>query len=560
MGKLQSLLEKYTVFLLLILTIPVVESLFVPGFYGASDEVHIAWLYEMDRTLKTGQIPPRFVPDLSYGFGYPLFNFVFPLPFYLGEIFHTLGFSFVDSIKAVFLITMPLSAIFMYSLLRELTNKTLSFLGAILYIFAPYRAVDLYVRGAIGEIVVFVFFPLVALSVVKLTKQAGLKWVGIGGLSTTGLILSHNIATYMFMPFIVLLAFFLIMVNKNKFKTLKDLLAVILLGLLGSIYFWLPALLDSGLMKYDTVFNFVDHFPTIKQLFTPYWGYGASVPGPGDGMSFFLGVSSILLLIIGVMLAIFYWKKYSTVHKVILVWILLSLGIVMFMMNFRSSLVWENAPLLPYFQFPWRFLMMATFLIPLLVITLEKIKYNPVLAIILIVLTLGINSFYFRPQDFLGRTDEYFLRKYIPYDENLESHSEYQLNQEEYLRLPRYTDIRPNSAIHALFNDEGLLPGNTERINALDLSVETFEEKEMTLKYYKYNFPGWKAEIDGKSAEIITGPVWGHITVKIPAGHHKTKIHFTETNFKLALDLISMLALILLIFLILNPKYKNKNV
>jgi hypothetical protein len=560
MGSLKNLFEKNTVLLLLILTIPVIGSLFVPGFYGASDEVHIAWLYEMDRTVKAGQIPPRFVPDLSYGFGYPLFNFVFPLPFYIGEIFHTLGFSFVDSIKAVFLVTIPLSAIFMYLLVREFTNKTLSFLGAILYIFAPYRAVDLYVRGAIGEIVVFVFFPLVVLSVVKLTKQASLKWVGIGGLSVAGLILSHNIATYMFMPFIVLLSFFLIITNKNKFKVLINLIAVVLMGLLGSIYFWLPALLDSGLMKYDTVFNFVDHFPTIKQLFTPYWGYGASVPGPGDGMSFFLGISSILLLITGVVLVAFNWKKYSNIHKIILIWTLFSLVVVMFMMNFRSSLVWEKMPLLPYFQFPWRFLMMTTFLIPLLVLTLEKIKYHRVLAVILIALTLGVNSTYFRPQDFLGRTDEYFLRKYIPYNENLEPHGEYQLNQEEYLRLPKDTNIRPNSAIHTLFNDEGLLTGNIEKMNAFDLSVETFEDKEMTLKYYKYNFPGWKAEIDGKPAEIITGPEWGHITVKIPAGHHLTKINFTETSFKLVLDFISLLFLILSIFLILSPKYKNKNV
>ena len=32
-------------------------------------------------------------------------------------------------------------------------------------------------------------------------------------------------------------------------------------------------------------FVFVDHFPTLRQLITPYFGYGASVPGPGDGMS-----------------------------------------------------------------------------------------------------------------------------------------------------------------------------------------------------------------------------------------------------------------------------------
>src|SRR5216684_48647 len=106
-----------------LLFIPVVWALFVPGFFGASDDIHIAWLFEMHKTLFSGQIPPRYVPDLSYGFGYPLFNFIYPLPFYMGELFHLLGLNFVDSIKAVFFISIPLSAFFMYLLIKEFSDS-----------------------------------------------------------------------------------------------------------------------------------------------------------------------------------------------------------------------------------------------------------------------------------------------------------------------------------------------------------------------------------------------------------------------------------------------------
>src|SRR5258708_8152814 len=112
--KFDLILEKYWWLFILFFSIPTVWALLVPGFFGVSDDLHVAWLMEMDRTLKSGQFPPRFVPDLSFAYGYPLFNFVYPLPFYIGEVFHTLGLSFVDSTKAVFLITAPLSAIFMY--------------------------------------------------------------------------------------------------------------------------------------------------------------------------------------------------------------------------------------------------------------------------------------------------------------------------------------------------------------------------------------------------------------------------------------------------------------
>ena len=100
MQKLENFLNRFWIITIFVLSIPAFWALFVPGFYGASDDIHIAWLYEFHKTAVAGQIPPRFVPDLSFGFGYPLFNFVFPLPFYIGEVFHLLGLSFVDSIKA----------------------------------------------------------------------------------------------------------------------------------------------------------------------------------------------------------------------------------------------------------------------------------------------------------------------------------------------------------------------------------------------------------------------------------------------------------------------------
>ncbi|PIZ58125.1 hypothetical protein COY20_04180, partial [Candidatus Shapirobacteria bacterium CG_4_10_14_0_2_um_filter_40_12] len=95
-------MKKKEFIFLLLMVIPATIALFKPGFYGASDEMHIAWLQQMDQAIVEGQIPPRYVSDLSFGFGYPLFNFISPLPYYVGEIFHFLGLSFVYSIKMVF--------------------------------------------------------------------------------------------------------------------------------------------------------------------------------------------------------------------------------------------------------------------------------------------------------------------------------------------------------------------------------------------------------------------------------------------------------------------------
>lgn len=538
--------KEITVLLLAgILIVPAVWALFVPGFYGASDDIHIAWLHQMHKTLMMGQIPPRFVPDLSFGFGYPLFNFVFPLPFYIAEIFHLLGFSLVDSIKALFFLTVPLSGLFMYLLLTEYTNIPLSLAGAILYIYAPYRSVDLYVRGAIGEIVSFVFLPLILLSIIKVAKYRNFRWVGIGAISLASLVLSHNITAYMLFPFIGLFLFLEIILLPMKKEFIFKIFIMIFLALLISIYFWLPAIVDSSLMQYSTVFNFADHFPTLLQLITPYWGYGASVPGPYDGISFFLGSPHLIVMILGLFSFIFLWSKYSKDQKIIVCWAAICILSAIFFMNYRSSFLWSRLPLLPYFQFPWRFLIVTTLVIPLLVITLEKLRRVELIAGFLIVITLITTASYFRPQDFLERKDDYFIYRYIPTPLASE---EYKKTQEEYLRLPKNTKNRPDRNYLRVTGEDRSIKAV---VNTSDLSsiLKVDSSKGTVINYNKYLFPGWNVSIDKTNTKVEAGLPFGQITFFVPPGKHIVEISFGETIFKRILDAISLVAFLVSLML-----------
>lgn len=536
--------------IIILLSIPAIWALWVPGFYGASDDLHIGWLFEMDRVIKMGQIPPRFVPDLSFGFGYPLFNFVFPLPFYIAEIFHLIGLTLVDSIKLLFLLSLPLSGIFMYLLLREFTNPFLSLSGAILYIYTPYRAVDVYIRGAIGEIVSFVFLPLIALSFLKIKKSGFSRWVGIGALALASLVLSHNITAYMFFPFVVLLIILISDSQKNQ-KYLVNIFKTISLSLLISAYFWLPAIYESSLMKYDTVFNFIDHFPTIKQLITPYWGYGASVAGPYDGMSFFLGYVNILVLAGGLLLTILNWKKFEKLEKRMLLWASVGIATAVFLMNFRSSFIWSSLPLLPYFQFPWRFLTLMTFFTPVFLISFKYLKNKNILSVILIIITLVTSWSYFRPQDFLGRLDSYYLDRYIPYPK---ASDEYLKTQEEYLRLPKATVSRPEANYPTFFSMHDEIV-NISKYNDLHFLVSLNPKMEIRANFNKYYFPGWVAKMDGQEVLIKPGAPFGQLSMKVPPGPHKLEIYFSETKNKLILDFASLLGLLVSLGIILR---KNK--
>ena len=477
-------------------------------------------------------------------------NFVFPLPFYIGEAFHLLGLGFVDSIKAVFFVSIPVSAICMYLFLREFTSKWLSLAGALLYVYTPYRATDLYVRGAIGEIVSFATLPVIALSIIKLTdeKEYSLRWVGFGAVALSSLVLSHNITAFMVIPFIFLLGFLRFFQITRKIKIFGRLILTFFLGLLISSYFWVPAIVDSVLMKEDTVFNFADHFPTFRQLFTPSWGYGASVPGPYDGMSFFLGLINIIVLIVGVLAIFLFWKKYNPNQKIILVWAFFSFIVSIFMMNYRSSFIWHNFPLLPYFQFPWRFLIMTTFIIPVFFVCFKQIKFQNIIACMLVFLAVILNIGNFRPHDFLGRGDNYYINRYIPIPF---ASSEYLTLAEEYLRLPKVAESRPdrNYPLISLNNGTAEILRND---NNLNIYIETSSSEDMILNYNKYFFPGWKAALDSSETEIFAGAPFGQINVKIPPGNHKLEIKFGETPLKVMLDIFGVTALLVAVFLIVK--------
>lgn len=547
MSKINELISRFYILIIVAISLVGIWALFVPGYFGASDDLHVAWLYEMSYLMQTFQIPPRFVPDLSFGFGYPLYNFVFPLPYYMAGVVHQVGFNLVDSVKIIFGLTIPVSMVGMYWLGRRLTQPLTALGMSILYGLAPYRALDLYIRGAFGEIVALMFLPFlvwVLLGVVddKYPLKKKIRFVFGGGLLITGSVLAHNITAYMFFPWLVILSFLLIFHSKNRLNFLYVGL-MFALGAVGSSYFWVPAIFESNLMKYDTVFNYIDHFPTIRQLVTPYWGYGASVPGPYDGMSFFLGYSN-LAAIVGVFLFGFTQKKnYTKVTILVLGWVVVMLCGASFMMNFRSSFLWELIPMIAQFQFPWRFLILMSFGIPLLLVGVGSGKVAQLFVMFLMAITIVFNFGYFRPQDFLGRNDEYFMSKYLVYPK---VDPLYLTQSEEYLRLPVATEKRPEQVYPDIFDFEGKVTTvNTANRLMIDVKLESNKTQQISLN--KYLFPGWRATIDGSDAKLLVGKPFGQVSIVVPAGIHNFRVWFGESSFRLIFDGLSLVGIITMI-------------
>src|SRR5438105_15010330 len=89
-----------------------IKPLFISGFFPIHDDTQIARVFEMKKSLADGMFPVRWVEDLGYGYGYPIFNFYAPLAYYVGGFFNLACFVVLDATKIMLLICIYLTGIF----------------------------------------------------------------------------------------------------------------------------------------------------------------------------------------------------------------------------------------------------------------------------------------------------------------------------------------------------------------------------------------------------------------------------------------------------------------
>lgn len=205
------------ILLFIVITLIPLLDLLHPGLLLTHDgQDHVARIANFYQNLIEGNIIPRWAGNLNWGYGTPILMFLYPLPSYIASLFHFIGFSLVDSTKFVFGVAYILSGLTMYLWINEFLGKRAAFVSGMLYLFAPYRFVDLYVRGAIGEHVAFIFPPLICYFLLKLSKGYSYWYLVGGALSLGFLILSHNAISLMFLPLVFLYSSFLLWQTKNE--------------------------------------------------------------------------------------------------------------------------------------------------------------------------------------------------------------------------------------------------------------------------------------------------------------------------------------------------------
>jgi hypothetical protein len=543
---------------ILILSWWAVKPLFHSGFYSMHDDEQVARLHQLDLALKDGQIPPRWVSDLGFGFGFPLFNFYPPLFYYLGEVFHLLGISLISSTKIALIVSVILSGFLVYLFAFEFLGSLGGVVSALFYVYAPYRAVDLYVRGAASEAFSFVFLPALLLSFYNLIIKSKREFVCYSALALAGLMLAHNLIFLLFVPFLICYLLFLL-IWKRKLKNLFYLGAAFLLGMGLSTYFWLPSLLEREYTLVDQILtgelaDFRLHFVYLRQFWHSPWGYGGSLFGLEDGVSFEIG--KIHLLAVGVSpVLIFRLLRRGKKHTPLFLFFVFCFAFSVFLTSFHSQSLWEAVSPFSYLQFPWRFLTVVVLFASLLAGSLPVLFSNQFIksavAICLVSLVIITNKNFFKPERFLAVDDAYYTSAEVlkwrtsrmSYDYVPRGIKTKKTEQNTTVVDIEKKDIPQQSLV--VLKGEGVIKDLKTSSFSFDFKVEA--QTPTVLRVNTFNFPGWKAWIDGEPTMIDDQNKYRLITLNISKGAHWVSVKFTDTLTRRIGNIISFLSWLLVL-------------
>lgn len=523
----------FAIMFLIFISILSVLSLFHPGLPITHDGLdHVARIANFYQNLLEGNIIPRWAGNLNWGYGHPILEFLYPLPSYIASLFHFLGFSLVDCVKIVFGLGMVLSLFFMYLWLSSFLDEIPAVLGAILYTYAPYRFVDLYVRGDIGENLAFAIIPLTLYFLYKLYKDQRYKYSIFGAVSLALLILSHNAISLMLMPFIIFYGLLLIYLSKKRKSYIINLISLILLGFSLSAFFWIPGLFEG---KY-TLRNIVTHgsylkrFVDIKTLFYGPWNFG----GTGQ-FTVQLGIIHWFFLIISP-IAIFYFYRKKTKGLLFIAGLLIYSLIAIFLMLPVSNFVWERIMILQNFQFPWRFLAVTVFTTSVLgAIVADQIprRYQIWFLTVFIVLILVLNKDYVKPKAYLYKPESFYTGIYKSTTDTGESSPIWSV---------RFMEKAPKAHLELLDGDAKI--AETKRMLAHHAYNVEVKKKTLFAENTLY-FPGWEIKVNGmpQNIEFQNKDYRGVMTFHLDKGSYIVEAIYKETKLRLFSDIISFISI-----------------
>lgn len=523
-------------FVSLLYLFPAFKNMEIFGFYDTA--------FHINRALSLESIfssPINFETFRSYGMQvnnfYPWLTLY---PLFLLIKFTNLAIGYNLFLYIVTLITLFICHYVMYEITKK--HVTSSFF-AIIYTTSSFRSVEIFLRGAMGELLAMSILPLILLGFIKLYDSKKESWVMLA-ISMTLLIYTHVLSVAMTMVMIIIA----LIIQFYRKKKIEIFLIIKLIK--AAIVTLLLSLAFIGPMIEQTLYQDLNRpYVDILQKRAIYLGKEFLIGSiDSELLSFGIGLTLLICLII----LTFNFKKLGILSKITYI-----MGIISILLC-TKIFPWfalQNTPL-NIIQAPWRFMIFSTLFISFsasLFISpqLEKFSYtrrrNFILLLILAISILNYSSVVnmVKEMNFQGtysneqmenKLEEFENFDYVPIG--------YKKDQ---LLLKNHQVTEDGQVIYSSFS-----PNKDE----ITFTFKSSKGKTIVLPVFRYK--GLTVTVNSKNATVLKqgGPF---VTVKSESGINKVTIRYSYTFFSKISLFISIITLIVLLFYCIKLKIRTSH-
>jgi len=567
-----------------------------PGyFWAAHDARHdVYFILQYNITWNEGILFPRWSPDWAFGYGYPFFNIYAPGATFLGTLlYRTLHLTLENAVKATFIVTLLLSAWSMWLFVRDWLGERAALVAAVAFVYVPYHLVDVYVRAAMAESLALALLPLALWAVRRAVYRPGAISIALAALSYAAIHLSSNLVALLFTP---VLGLYLLALVCQRLASTPDhppffsfaslrlcaryLLAPaagLILGVMLAAFFILPALAEKNFVNlsqwYGGYYDFHEHFVYFAQLFDPRWGFGISTPGPGDTLSYQLGLALFALAA----LAAWAWMRRSGRRTEIGFWLVILLGSA-WLTTGASTFAWDHVPMVSMAQFPWRYLTLAALslaiLAPVILIHPDRDRGSWLTPLLLSGLIIFASSAYLRIQVTDPPPGGATLAGLMEFERSSDEMTGMTAAADEIAAWSPIADLHMAGKPVTTQVDYGLVQANPHlAVDAREHRVDSetvwvwADAPGQRVPFYRQWYPGWTATImNPNTGDVIqrfaltpddVRPPYGLLAVPVPEGEHLLRISFENTPIRKIGNAVSLLTLLILGAMILFAAYRQ---
>lgn len=523
-------------FVSLLYLFPAFKNMEIFGFYDTA--------FHINRALSLESIfssPINFETFRSYGMQvnnfYPWLTLY---PLFLLIKFTNLAIGYNLFLYIVTLITLFICHYVMYEITKK--HVTSSFF-AIIYTTSSFRSVEIFLRGAMGELLAMSILPLILLGFIKLYDSKKESWVMLA-ISMTLLIYTHVLSVAMTMVMIIIA----LIIQFYRKKKIEIFLIIKLIK--AAIVTLLLSLAFIGPMIEQTLYQDLNRpYVDILQKRAIYLGKEFLIGSiDSELLSFGIGLTLLICLII----LTFNFKKLGILSKITYI-----MGIISILLC-TKIFPWfalQNTPL-NIIQAPWRFMIFSTLFISFSVSLfispqLEKFSYtrrrNFILLLILAISILNYSSVVnmVKEMNFQGTYSNEQMEKKLEEFENFDYVPiGYKKDQ---LLLKNHQVTEDGQVIYSSFS-----PNKDE----ITFTFKSSKGKTIVLPVFRYK--GLTVTVNSKNATVLKqgGPF---VTVKSESGINKVTIRYSYTFFSKISLFISIITLIVLLFYCIKLKIRTSH-